>query len=91
MLLHNYYDFNYVLKQPVRIITQLLLDAKLKENEDKLYEQWVINHATEFSFKEFKEKIKEKIKEQQEIKIDKSKKKEEILKDTENILNQFRR
>ena len=91
MILHSFYSFDYILKLPLANITRLLVKAKVKENEDRLYQQWVINHATEFSFKEFKDEIKKIIEEKKEMEIDKSKTKEEIMEDVTNILNQFRR
>lgn len=91
MLLHEFYDFNYILKLPLKNVTMLLIKAKLKDNDNKLYEQWIINHSREFSFREFKLKLKEIQKEELLSKIDKSKTKEEIMEEVENTLKLYRR
>ena len=91
MLLHEFYDFNYILKLPLKNVTMLLIKAKLKDNDNKLYEQWIVNHSREFSFNDFKLKLKEMQKEEMLSEIDKSKTEEEIMEEVENTLKLYRR
>lgn len=91
MLLHEFYDFNYILKLPLKNITMLLIKAKLKDNDNKLYQQWIVNHSREFSFNNFKLKLKEVQKEELLSKIDKSKTEKEIMEEVENTLKLYRR
>lgn len=85
MLLHSYYDFNYILKQPIKIITKLLIKAKNKENENFAKSMYIalypkMNEETFISFDEFYNKGNTTTSVQTE---------EEILTDVKDIINTF--
>lgn len=55
MLLHSYYDFNFVLKQPISIISRLLVKAVEKRDKKELWEIWLAKypHMTKDNFIDF--------------------------------------
>lgn len=83
MLLHSFYDFNYVKKQPLKILTRLLVKAKLKDGDNKIYQRWILKYDQEFGYEEFKKMLMPK-------QIEPQLTEEEIMEDVENILSSFR-
>lgn len=61
--MHSYYDFNFVSRQPVKIITRLLYKAHEKQEKQQAWEIWLTKYPnmTEndyVSFNEFWKKLK---------------------------------
>lgn len=86
MLLHSYYNFDYILSLRLRNITRLLVKAKLKEDEDfarKMYISLYPNMTKE-SYVPFEEFYKRK-----EKKKKKKQTQEEILQDIKYIMDTF--
>lgn len=55
MLLHGYYDFNFVLKQPIFVINKLLKKAIEKKNKKEMWDIWLAKypHMTKENFIDF--------------------------------------
>lgn len=43
-LLHSKYDYDYLKRQPIKVITQLLISARKNENENKAWSMWLIEY-----------------------------------------------
>lgn len=44
MLLHSYYDFKFVMNQPIKIISRLLLKAVEKRDKKEMWEIWLAKY-----------------------------------------------
>lgn len=64
-LLHSHYGITKESKVKVKTLTKLLTDAVIKDAEDKLWQQWLVErpYMDEFvSFEDYKKKAMEKSK-----------------------------
>lgn len=55
MLLHSYYDFNFVTRQPITIINRMLKKAKEKKDKKEMRDIWLAKypHMTKDNFVDF--------------------------------------
>jgi hypothetical protein len=86
MLLHSYYNFDYVLGLDLKRITRLLVKAKLKEDENFARKMYIsiypnMTKETYIPFEKFYERKEKKKKKKQT--------QEEILEDIKNIMDAF--
>lgn len=82
MLLHSFYDFDYVRSLSLKLITRLIIKAKYKENDNLLKQRWILHYQDSMPYEEFKNTLM--------VGINSSTKtEEEILMDVKDIINTF--
>lgn len=86
-MLHSQYGINSSSKIKLRTITKLLLDATIKEAEEKLWQQWLIEFGRmdNTNFVSFEKYKTDAFKTVENIKVEKPST-EEILKDAEEVI-----